>query len=153
MVQWSGLYAFTAMGPDSIPGRGTKIPQATWRGWRKKKVNEINILYYCKSSTWSLRAGLHLQFVPENLSTKYDGCHTIISWRNTYSTINVHVGNNTQSNSFWCENSDGVWSARPRVGSHLLGYFTAFWLTDCPAFPVWAALPASSGPQTHTWRP
>ena len=27
-VQWLGLHAFTAMGPGSIPGRGTKISQA-----------------------------------------------------------------------------------------------------------------------------
>ena len=27
-VQWLGLGAFTAVGPGSIPGRGTKIPQA-----------------------------------------------------------------------------------------------------------------------------
>ena len=29
MVQWLGLHAFTAKGPGSIPGQGTKIPQAT----------------------------------------------------------------------------------------------------------------------------
>ena len=29
MVQWLGLRAFTAKGADSIPGHGTKIPQAT----------------------------------------------------------------------------------------------------------------------------
>ena len=28
-VQWLGLCAFTAEGPGSIPGRGTKILQAT----------------------------------------------------------------------------------------------------------------------------
>ena len=27
-VQWLGLHAFTAKGPGSIPGWGTKIPQA-----------------------------------------------------------------------------------------------------------------------------
>ena len=27
-VQWLGLHALTAQGPDSIPGQGTKIPQA-----------------------------------------------------------------------------------------------------------------------------
>ena len=33
----TGLGAFTAGGMGSIPGRGTKIPQATWRGQKKKK--------------------------------------------------------------------------------------------------------------------
>ena len=28
VVQWLGLCAFTALGPGSIPGQGTKIPQA-----------------------------------------------------------------------------------------------------------------------------
>ena len=36
-VQWLGLHAFTAECPGSIPGRGTKIPQAAWLGQRGKK--------------------------------------------------------------------------------------------------------------------
>ena len=36
-VQWLGLYAFTAEGPGSIPGWGTKIPQATRPKKRTKK--------------------------------------------------------------------------------------------------------------------
>ena len=28
MVQWTGLCTFTAVGPGSIPGQGTKIPHA-----------------------------------------------------------------------------------------------------------------------------
>ena len=28
VVQWLGLCVFTAKGPGSIPGQGTKIPQA-----------------------------------------------------------------------------------------------------------------------------
>ena len=31
-VLWLRLHAFTARGPGSIPGRGTKIPLATWDG-------------------------------------------------------------------------------------------------------------------------
>ena len=31
-VQWLRLQASTAVGAGSIPGRGTKIPQATWCG-------------------------------------------------------------------------------------------------------------------------
>ena len=37
MVQWLGLHAFTAEGMGSIPGRGTKILQATWAATKKKK--------------------------------------------------------------------------------------------------------------------
>ena len=36
-VQWLGLCAVTAEGKGSVPGRGTKIPQATWRGQKKKR--------------------------------------------------------------------------------------------------------------------
>ena len=37
VVQWLGLCAFTAKGPGSIPGGGTKILQATGLSQRKKK--------------------------------------------------------------------------------------------------------------------
>ena len=36
-VQWLGLGAFTAVGPRSILGRGTEIPQDTKRSQKKKK--------------------------------------------------------------------------------------------------------------------
>ena len=32
VVQWLGLHIFTAKGPGSVPGQGTKIPQAMWHG-------------------------------------------------------------------------------------------------------------------------
>ena len=35
-VQWLELGAFTAVGPGSIPGRGTKIPQAPQHGQKDK---------------------------------------------------------------------------------------------------------------------
>ena len=41
MVQWLGLHAFTAEGPGSIPGQGTKIPQAVSRGQKKKKKSRF----------------------------------------------------------------------------------------------------------------
>ena len=37
MVQWLGLHAFTAEGPGSIPGEGTKIPQAAWLRQKNKQ--------------------------------------------------------------------------------------------------------------------
>ena len=39
VVQWLGLSAFTAKGVGLIPGQGTKIPQAAWRG-RNKQINK-----------------------------------------------------------------------------------------------------------------
>ena len=36
-VQWLGLRAFTAAGPGSIHGQGTKILQSAQRGQKKKK--------------------------------------------------------------------------------------------------------------------
>ena len=35
--QWLGLSTLIAKGPGSIPGWGTKIPQAVWHGPKKKK--------------------------------------------------------------------------------------------------------------------
>ena len=39
MVRWLRLHAFSAEGSGSIPGQGTKIPQAMWRGM--KEQNEV----------------------------------------------------------------------------------------------------------------
>ena len=36
-VQWLGLHALTAEGTDSVPGWGTKIPQAAVQPKEKKK--------------------------------------------------------------------------------------------------------------------
>ena len=39
-VQWLGLRAFTAEGTGSIPGQGTKIPQALRHGQNQKQTNK-----------------------------------------------------------------------------------------------------------------
>ena len=39
-VQWLGLRAFPVKGEGSIPGQGSKIPQATWCSQKKKKKRE-----------------------------------------------------------------------------------------------------------------
>ena len=36
--QWLGLSTFTAMGPGSNPGQGTKISHAVWHSQKKKKI-------------------------------------------------------------------------------------------------------------------
>ena len=35
VIQWLGLHASIAEGTGSIPGQGTKSPQATWHGQKK----------------------------------------------------------------------------------------------------------------------
>ena len=47
MVQWLRLHASNAGGASSIPGRGTKIPHATWRSQkiRKKKKKDCLLGY------------------------------------------------------------------------------------------------------------
>ena len=35
--QWLGISVFTAMGPGSIPGQGTKILQAVWYSKKQNK--------------------------------------------------------------------------------------------------------------------
>ena len=44
-VQWLGLRPSTAGGAGLIRGQGTKIPHATQRGQKKKKLNpKFNVL-------------------------------------------------------------------------------------------------------------
>ena len=41
-VQWLGLGTSTAAGEGLIPGRGSKIPHATWHGQKTKTKIEQN---------------------------------------------------------------------------------------------------------------
>ena len=41
MDQWLGLYVLTAEGPGSIPGWGTKTPQAKWHGQKQNKIHSF----------------------------------------------------------------------------------------------------------------
>ena len=43
MVQWLGLGAFTVMAPSSIPGQGTKIPEAAQRSQKNKRKKPKDI--------------------------------------------------------------------------------------------------------------
>ena len=43
-VQWLGLHTLTAEGQGSIPGRGTKIPQAVWCGQNQKQTNKQKLM-------------------------------------------------------------------------------------------------------------
>ena len=45
MVQWLRLLAVNAGGTGSIPGRGTKVPRATWCGPKKKKKKKRKITF------------------------------------------------------------------------------------------------------------
>ena len=53
MVQWLGFCTPNAGGPGSIPGQGTKIPRAMWRGKKKKKEKKIAEK---KEIIWELRS-------------------------------------------------------------------------------------------------
>ena len=46
-VQWLGLCVFTAEGPGSIPGRGSKIPKAMQGSQKKKKFIQVNKNFIC----------------------------------------------------------------------------------------------------------
>ena len=46
MVQWLGLHGLTAKGAGSIPGRGTKVPQATQCDQKKRCGIYIYIYIY-----------------------------------------------------------------------------------------------------------
>ena len=53
VVQWLRLHTFTAVGLGSIPGRGTKIPQAVLHGQTNKET--LNITNKSKNK----QVGLH----------------------------------------------------------------------------------------------
>ena len=63
-----GLCAFTAEGQGSVPGQGTKIPQAKWHGQKKKKKKNF-IMNMVKNYSKRYRASnavdsqKHKQFV------------------------------------------------------------------------------------------
>ena len=65
VVQWLGLCALTAEGPGSIPGQGTKIPQAAWHSQNKKKKWEARLTItklttnISKLSPGTLHSALH----------------------------------------------------------------------------------------------
>ena len=43
MVQWLGLYTFTAESLGSITGQGTEIPQATQHGQKIKQAFDLKM--------------------------------------------------------------------------------------------------------------
>ena len=51
-VQWLGLHAVTAEGPDSIPDQRTEIPQAVPEATKKEK--QLKIVMYVSSLLWPL---------------------------------------------------------------------------------------------------
>ena len=52
-IQWLGLSTFTAEGPGSVPGRGTKILKASRCGQKKKK-KQLSIIAEMKTSIGGL---------------------------------------------------------------------------------------------------
>ena len=54
VVQWLGLCAFIAEGLGSIPGWGTKIPQAVQCGKKKEKNKDLPLTSSRKTTSESL---------------------------------------------------------------------------------------------------
>ena len=54
VVQWLGLHAPTARSPGSIPGEGTKIPQAMQSGPKKKVLKSLKIFNLLVSAASSI---------------------------------------------------------------------------------------------------
>ena len=52
MVQWLGCCAFTAEGMGSIPGWGTKVPQAEWPPPKKCNTNKNKMAFTEPSCPW-----------------------------------------------------------------------------------------------------
>ena len=45
-VQWIGFGVLTARSPSLIPGRGTNILQAEWRGQRETKCGGVGPIFW-----------------------------------------------------------------------------------------------------------
>ena len=91
VVKWLGLRAFTAKGQGSIPGQGTKIPQAVWcsqktkqnkktryqmlsRIWRKR-----TLVYDVGSVNWYSHCGNSME-VPQEIKNRITGR---LPWRSS----------------------------------------------------------------------
>ena len=74
LVQWLGLYTFTAEDSGSIPGQGTRILRVVWHDQKKKQTHKWQILstqimfwWACKSFNLDLRLPFSLamtNFIP-----------------------------------------------------------------------------------------
>ena len=104
-VQWLGLSASTAEGLGLIPGRGTKIPQATWWGQKKrerKKKKQLRL-------AWMVRFFLtHRQLTLEQHRFELHGAtytgifsivilhcymtHSEVGWIRGYGTVDTEAG-------------------------------------------------------------
>ena len=81
VVQWLGLGAFTAVGLGSIPGQGTKIPQAKWCSQIKNQIIiDIDTLYiyiclsidfYCSIFHSCVSSCLHLLLFLASICSKF----------------------------------------------------------------------------------
>ena len=47
VVQWLRLTVVTSVGPASIPGWGTKIPQALWHSQNPKQNKKQTLMQHC----------------------------------------------------------------------------------------------------------
>ena len=65
MVLWLRFHASNAGGKDSIPGQGTKIPQAVWHGQKKKQKLKK------KKKNNIKKKGIHLFKYRQEISKNY----------------------------------------------------------------------------------
>ena len=70
-VQWLGLCAFTASGRGSIPGQGTKIPQAEqWAVRSQNRQNYVSIFIKIWVGPWKLSTPTPVLWNKEKLSSR-----------------------------------------------------------------------------------
>ena len=73
MVQWLGIRVFTAEGPGSIPGQGTKIPKAVQHSQGKKEEREVRAQGFLWPHCLSFLFILASHSVPFSLGSRQGG--------------------------------------------------------------------------------
>ena len=102
-VQWLGLCAATSGGMGSIPGRGTKIPQVTWRSQKtnKQNTNKQKIKLKNKAKNPHRGSSIYFSLVPPD-------CVSLSLWPPLFG----YCWTNTK-----CRKRGSVWMKSPAASS------------------------------------
>ena len=91
-VQRLGLHALTAEDLGSIPGQGTKIPQALWRGHKTKQNKTITKKQ--KQGIWKVKHGFFISAMLDIHQEIHFGTSLVVQWVRLHAPNAGHPGPN-----------------------------------------------------------
>ena len=123
MVQWLGIRVFTAEGPGSIPGQGTKIPKAVQHSQGKKEEREeraqgllwphcLSFLFILASHSVPLSLGSRQGGGPPPIIRQHQCSRVYLS-----NAISSHPSPSSTPQTFLHPTSAQTSTARPRASS------------------------------------